>query len=314
MMSHKLVLSICLLLSVTGYAFAQSKTAVQPDGSGSASQQTAPAIVIGPGDTLAVTVFDISELSGNFRVSQKGEVDLPLIGRIPVAGLTANKAAAEIQSRLKNGGYVLQPQVTVLITQYATQGANVTGQVHRPGIYPTLGSRRLLDMLTLAGGVMPSAGKLVTIIHRNDPHHPVYLALAQNAAGLKLQENPVIQPGDTIVVQKSGIIYILGAVTRPGGYLIDNNESLTLMQALSLAGGSDATSNLKNVRLIRKMPAGKEEITLNLKKIYRGKEADIAVDDGDILYIPSSNVKTFIYRGYSGLVNSANIAVFAAKY
>jgi polysaccharide biosynthesis/export protein len=314
MMSHKFVLTICLLLSVTGYAFAQTGTGAQTEGSGAASQQVAPAIKIGPGDTLAVTVFDIEALSGSFRVSQKGEVDLPLIGKTPVAGLSANAAAAEIQSRLKSGGFVLHPQVTVMITQYATQGANVMGEVRRPGIYPTLGSRTLLDMLTLAGGVAPSAGKLVTIIHRNDPHHPEYLALAQTAAGLKLQANPVIRPGDTIVVQKSGIIYILGAVNRPGGYLIDNNEPLTLMQALSLAGGSAATSNIKQVRLIRKVASGKEEITLNLKKIYRGKEADIAVNDGDILYIPASNVKQFIYRGYSGLVSTANAAIFATKY
>lgn len=314
MMSPKLVLTICLLLTVTGYAFAQSGSAAKPGGSGAADQQSAPAIVIGPGDTLAVTVFDIEALSGTFRVSQKGEVDLPLIGRIPVAGLTANEAASEIQTRLKNGGFVLKPQVTVLVTQYATQGANVMGQVQKPGIYPTLGSRTLLDMLTLAGGVTPSAGKLVTIIHRDDPRNPVYLALADNAKGLKMQANPVIRPGDTIIVQKSGIIYILGAVNRPGGYLINNNEPLTLMQALALAGGSGATSNLRNVRLIRKTASGKEEITFNLRKIYRGKQADIAVNNGDILYIPSSTVKQFIYRGYSGLVSSANVAIFATKY
>lgn len=314
MMSHKLVLSICLLLTVTGYAFAQPRPAAEPAGSGAQNHETAPAIVIGPGDSLSVRVFDVSALSGEFRVSQKGEVDLPLIGRIRVAGMTANEAAAEIQARLKNGGFVLKPQVTVLITQYATQGANVMGQVSRPGIYPTLGSRTLLEMLTLAGGVTPSAGSLVTIIHRSDPRHPVYLALAQNAAGLKLQANPVILPGDTIVVQKSGIIYILGAVTRPGGYLIDNNEPLTLLQALSLAGGRTPTSNAKHVRLIRKIHAGKEEITINLKKVYRGKEADIAVNNGDILYVPPSAVKTFIYQGYSGLVGTANVAIFASKY
>ncbi len=315
MMSPKFVLSICLLLFVPSWACAQSPaTANESQAPAPARLQPAPAIVIGPGDTLQVKVFDVQSLSGTFRVSQKGNIDLPLIGRLRAEGRTADDLAAYIQTELKQKGFVLNPQVTVLVTQYATQGADVMGQVRKPGIYPTLGSRTLLDMLTLAGGVTPSAGKLVTIIHRNDPHHPVYLALAQNAAGLKLQANPVIRPGDTIIVQKSGIIYILGDVGHPGGYLIDNNEHLTLMQALSLAGGNRATSRMKDVRLIRKTKVGKEEIRLNLKKIYRGKEADIAVKDGDILYVPSSNLKTFIYHGFSGIATTANTAVYAAHY
>lgn len=321
MMSPKIALLICLFLLVAGYASGQSDRPSR-DAAGHVSAQvsassvdaSAPSIDIGPGDTLEVTVFDIRELSGRFRVSQKGQVDLPLIGKTRVAGLTADEAAAEIQARLKSGGFVLHPQVTVLISQYATQGADVMGEVNRPGIYPTLGSRRLLDMLTLAGGVNGSAGNLVTIIHRKDPHHPVYLALAQTAAGLKLQANPVILPGDTIVVQKSGIVYILGDVSRPGGYLIDNNEPLSLLQALTLAGGSTSTSDVRDARLIRKLASGKEEIKLNLKKIYLGKEADIAVNDGDILYVPSSNLKTFIYRGFTGIATTANTAVYASHY
>lgn len=314
-MSRRLAILSCLLLFVAAYSSAQSGVAAQPGISSSdTGSRSAPVIAIGPGDSIVVTVFDIKDLSNEFRVSQSGQIDMPLIGKVRVAGLTTNEAAAAIQARLKDGGFVLHPQVTVQVSEYATQGADVMGEVGRPGIYPTLGTRRLLDLLTLAGGVTSSAGNLVTIIHRRDPHHPVYLALAQNAEGYKLQANPVILPGDTIVVQKSGIVYILGAVQRPGGYLIDNNEPLTLMEALTLAGGNSLTSNDRDVRLIRKVKSGKEEIKLNLNKIYLGKEADIAVNNGDIVYVPSSNVKTFIYRGFTGLVTTANTAVFASQY
>ncbi len=315
MMSRKLAVSMCLLLTIVSSGFAQMSA---PLGSAAAIHspqfQQAPAITIGPGDAITITVFDISELSGEFRVSQTGQVDLPLIGKVSVDGLTADQAATEIQAKLKSGGFVLHPQVTVLISQYTSQGADVMGQVARPGIYPTLGQRRLLDMITLAGGVTGSAGNLVTIIHRKDPHHPEYLALAQTPQGYKVQANPVILPGDTIVVQKSGIVYILGAVERPGGYLINNNEPLSLVQALALAGGNRVTSNIRDVRLIRKVRSGKEEVKLNLKKIYLGKEADIAVNDGDIVYVPSSNLKTFVYRGFNGLMSTANTAVFAGQY
>ena len=315
MMSRRIALSMCLLLAVVGTGFAEIPSAPHAAvGQDAMEVQQAPPIAIGPGDSIAITVFDVSELSGEFRVSQSGLVDMPLIGKVNVAGLTADQAAEEIQAKLKSGGFVLHPQVTVLISQYTTQGADVMGQVSKPGIYPTLGKRRLLDMITLAGGVTNSAGNLVTIIHRKDPHHPEYLALAQTAQGYKLQANPIILPGDTIVVQKSGIVYILGDVGRPGGYLINNNEPLSLMQALTLAGGNTVTSNIRQVRLIRKVPSGREEVKLNLKKIYLGKEADIRVDDGDIVYVPSSNVKTLIYRGFNGLTTTANTAVIASHY
>ena len=315
MMSRRVALLVCLSLTIIGSGFAQMAGSSDSTAAMNSSGVPAgPAITIGPGDGISVTVFDISQLSGEFRVSQSGKVDMPLIGKVNVAGLTADEAAAKIQEKLKNGGFVLHPQVSVLISQYTTQGADVMGQVSRPGIYPTLGTRRLLDMITLAGGVTNSAGNLVTIIHRNDPHHPEHLALAQTAKGYNVQANPVILPGDTIVVQKAGIVYILGDVQRPGGYLINNNEPVSLMQALSLAGGNTVTSDIRDVRLIRKVHSGKEEVKLNLKKIYLGKEADIAIDDGDIVYVPASNVKTFIYRGFNGLISTANTAVFAGQY
>lgn len=317
-MSKQFALSICLLLLSATACHAQSQT-VSPDVASlnSSAATAAPAIEIGPGDILDVKVYDIPELSGQFRVSQTGRIDMPLIHKVKVAGLTADESASMIAHKFKSGGYVLHPQVIVQVTMFLTQGADVMGQVHTPGIYPTLGTRRLLDMLTLAGGVTPSAGNLVTIIHRKDPHHPVYLALAQSAAGYRVQKNPVILPGDTIVVQKSGIVYIMGAVGRPGGYLVNNNERLTLMEAISLAGGTTVTSKMKDVRLIRKVNSGKEVIRLNLKKIYQGKEADVAINDGDIVFIPTSAVKAFVYQGFSGLstvANTANSTLYAAHY
>ncbi len=104
------------------------------------------------------------------------------------------------------------------------------------------------------------------------------------------------------------------AVFGKAGCLNYNNERLTLMQTLPLAGGSMVTSKMKDVRLIQKTRVGEEEIKLSLKKIYRGKEADITVADGDILYVPSSNIKTFIYQGYTGLISSANAAVWETHF
>ncbi|MBT9330415.1 polysaccharide biosynthesis/export family protein [Paracidobacterium acidisoli] len=301
---HPLTLAALALL-ITGLAVSAVAQDQQAAPAPAASEQTAPAISIGPGDLLNVMVFDIPELSGTSRVSQNGVINLPVLGLVNISGLNTSEAALEIETQLKQHGLVLDPHVTVSIAEYASQGATMTGEIHSPGIYPTLGSRRLLDMISLAGGLSPTAGKLVTIIHRNDPQHPEDVDLAEKASGLSSQKNPIILPGDTVVVNKAGIIYILGDVEHPGGFLVDNNEHLTLMQVLSLAGGTTNTSALSRTMLIRKVPSGREEIKLDLKHVYFGTQADLKVDDGDILFVPSSFGKTLAYRGIEATVTAA---------
>lgn len=270
----------------------------------------APAIVIGPGDVLDVEVFDTLELSQpTARVSQAGQVNLPVLGQVQIAGLNADQAARRIESQLRGRGIMLQPHVTVTVVEYATQGATILGEVRTPGVYPTFGDRRLLDVIALAGGFQPSAGKIVTIAHRLNPQHPQIIRLVQKAQALGRQENPVVQPGDTIVVGRAGIVYILGAVNKAGGFLIDNNEHISLMQALTLAGGWNQAAALSKARLVRAVPGGHEQITLDLKRILEGKQADINVEDGDIVYLPMSLGKTLAYRGMEAIIAAAQTAV-----
>jgi polysaccharide export outer membrane protein len=274
----------------------------------------APKISIGPGDLLDIEVFDTPELSGTSRVNQSGEVNLSVVGTIHLAGLNASEASHRVEEELRARGLMIDPHVTVSISEYASQGATLMGEIRSPGIYPTLGSRKLLDMLALAGGPTPLAGKTATVIHRDDPTHPIDVALATNAKSLADQQNPVIFPGDTVVIAKAGLIYILGDVGKPGGFLIDNNEHLSLMQALTLAGGYTKTSATHETRLIRHVPEGREEIKLDLKKIAYGKEADLKVMDGDILFIPSSLIKTLGYRGLEAAIVAAQQAAVYAAY
>ncbi|HZD49111.1 MAG TPA: polysaccharide biosynthesis/export family protein, partial [Silvibacterium sp.] len=157
----------------TAQANPQDGSPSQPQGDAQPQNtQRPPTIAIGAGDQIDVEVFDTPELSGPVRVSQTGEINLPVLGNIHVAGLTPNQAARKIEAALKSHGILIEPHVTVAIAEYASQGATVTGEVRNPGLYPTLGSRRLLDMIALAGGVSPTAGRIATIIHRDDPHHP----------------------------------------------------------------------------------------------------------------------------------------------
>lgn len=299
------LLSVCMLPSQVAKA-----QVAGPQGSQMRQNGEAPRILIGPGDVIEVQVFDTPELSMEAaRVGQNGQVSLPVLGLVEVGGLNSVEAAQRIETDLRSHGIMLEPHVTVSIVEYATQGATMLGEVKGPGVYPTLGGRRLLDMIALAGGLAPAAGKLVTIAHRNDPSHPETITLVPNAQALGAQQNPVILPGDTVVVGRAGIVYILGAVNKPGGYLIDNNEHVSLMQALTLAGGWDKAAALSKARLIRKVPEGHKELMLDLKRVLNGKQADVTVENGDILYLPMSIGKTLAYEGMTSAVTAAQTAV-----
>jgi polysaccharide export outer membrane protein len=269
-------------------------------------------LTIGPGDVLDVEVFDTPELSlSAARVADSGDITLPVLGVVHVSGLNLNQAARKIEAALHARGIMLQPHVTVAIVENATQGATLLGEIKSPGVYSTMGGRRLLDIIALAGGFTAAAGKIVTIAHRDDPHHPVTITLVPNARDLGTQRNPVIESGDTIMVGRAGIIYILGDVGKPGGFLIDNNEHISLIQALTLAGGWKREAALSQARLIRKVPQGHEELKLDLKHVIKGKQADIKVEDGDILYVPSSLGKTIAYRGMEAAITAAqSVAVY----
>ena len=265
----------------------------------------APAIMIGPGDLLNVIVFETPELSASVRVNQDGDAVLPVLGALHLEGLSTQEAGVAIQTAFRDRGLLLNPHVTVTTTEFASQGASILGEVRSPGVYPTLGSRRLLDMLSLAGGVASTAGRLATIIHRNDPNHPVQVALQPTPAAMHAQQNPVILPGDTIDVAKAGVVYVVGDVLRPGGILVDNNERISVIEALTLAGGMNKTAALSKTLLIRKLPAGREQVDLDLKHVLYGKQADVLVSDGDILYVPSSLGKTILLRGTEAIFNVA---------
>jgi polysaccharide export outer membrane protein len=266
--------------------------------------------VIGADDVLDVEVFDTPELStATARVSEAGDVNLPVLGTVEVAGLSPSQAARKIEARLRSRGIMLQPHVTVSIVESAPRGATLLGEVKTPGVYSVVGGRRLLDVIAMAGGLGPNAGKLVTIAHRDDPQNPEMIALVPKAAQLGSQRNPVIQPGDTIMVGRAGVVYILGDVKRPGGFLIDNDEHISLMQALTLAGGWNREAALSKAVLIRKIPQGHKELSLDLKHVLKGKQADVKVEDGDILFVPTSLGKTLAYRGMEAAIAAAQTAV-----
>jgi polysaccharide export outer membrane protein len=246
-------------------------------------------------------------------VDEHGNISLPLAGVLSVSGMTAEQAGLAIEAQLRQTDVLKDPHVAVTVLEYATQGVTVVGEVKNPGVYPLLGSHGLLDLISAAGGVTPNAGKAVTVTHRADPDHPVVVQVESkpgSTAALKVD----INPGDTVMVSHAGIVYVVGDVGKPGGFLIENNDRLTVLQAIALAQGTNKTAALNKSKLIRKTETGRQEMPVPLKKILSNNVADVTLADGDILFIPTSQAKNAAYRGMETALQMATGVVVYGKY
>src|SRR6516164_1783911 len=181
-----------------------------------------------------MSVYNVPELSSKTRVSSSGDLYCPLVGYTHVAGLTAEEAQEAIEKRLSN--YVKNPHVSIFVAEYASQGASVLGEVNKPGIYPVLGQQRLFTLISAAGGLTEKAGRSLTVTHRSDPNNPVTIPLTRNLDDTSATNVPVF-PGDTVIVRKADVIYVVGDVNRPSGLLMEGG-GMTVLQAVALAGGT----------------------------------------------------------------------------
>jgi polysaccharide export outer membrane protein len=273
------------------------------------SATVAHALQISGGDLLDVSVFDTPELSAKLRVNEHGAITLPLGGTVSVSGLTAEQAGLAIEERLRSNAILKDPHVSVTVLEYSTQGVTVLGEVKNPGVYPLLGTHGLLDLISAAGGVTPNAGKAVTVSHRNDSSHPVVVDV-DSRPGSMAAANVDIRPGDTIMVSRSGIVYVLGDVGKPGGFLVGNNDRLTVLQAIALAQGANRTAALNRAKLIRMDDGRRQEVPVPLQKILSAKTSDQPLADGDILFVPSSGTKNTLRTMESVLPAVAGAAIY----
>jgi polysaccharide biosynthesis/export protein len=255
---------------------------------------TAPRITAG--DLLSFSVYGIPDLAQDIRVGNEGDVYLPLIGYVQLGGLTIDQAQTVIENRLREGEFVRNPHVTLLLKDFVNQSAIVTGEVNRPGVYPIMGSQRLLEVLATAGGLTQRAGKTVTITHRDHPDEPVKVDLPGDLEKSP-KDNIEIFPGDTLLVSRAGLVYVVGEVQRPAGIVMDNYEKMTVMQAIALSGGPTTVASMNKARLIRTTPTGREEMPLKLNHMLAAKQADIALKPDDIIFVPGSLGKKAAKRG-----------------
>jgi polysaccharide export outer membrane protein len=257
---------------------------------------------LGPGDLIEVNVYNVPELATKARVSNSGDVYLPLIDYVHVEGLTQEEAQTVIEKRLEGGGFVRSPHVTIFVDEAASQGVTVIGEVSKPGIYPDVVDHKLYEVISEAGGFTSSASRKLAII-RHNVADPIHVELPRNL-GDDMSGNVDILPGDTITVPRAPIIYVVGDVSRPAGLLVDNGH-LTVLQAIALAGGTNRTAKMGGVRIIRKTPAGMTETRVQLKKMLEAKAPDITLQADDILFVPVSGARVAAARTAEAAISAA---------
>jgi polysaccharide biosynthesis/export protein len=261
-------------------------------------------LLIGAGDLLEVSLYGMPDFKTDVRVNSGGEISLPMIGTVPVAGLSVEQAETLVAHKLTEKGLFNDPHVTVFEKEYATQGISVLGEVQKPGIYPLLGSRKLYDAISAAGGTTPKAGRYVLITRRNDPQHSVRVPLMTGAPE-SMENNVTVEPGDTILISKAGVVYVVGDVHQPGGFVMENGNDITVLKAIALAQGTNPNAALNGARLIRKTPGGPQDVPLALKQILAAKAPDVQLQADDVVFVPGSAGKGAAKRGAEAILQMA---------
>jgi polysaccharide export outer membrane protein len=292
-----LTIAVSLFACLAPRDFAQGAPAADPSSADPAK------IRIGSGDLLDIQVFNVPDMTQTVRVSDGGDASVNLLGPVHLAGLTIQDAQATLAQKFSDGHFLVNPQVAIMVREYVTQGVSVLGQVEHPGVYPVLGRRTVFDVLAEAGGITQAAGNKVSVTRATDGSEHIVALSGQKTDSLS--SDLVLEPGDKIVVPRAGIVYVIGDVNRPGGFVMQNDGHLTLLQAFSMAMGGRRTASLNSVRLIRKGPNGYIEKTLQVKKVLTGKEQDQPLQADDILWVPTSVVKAALFIAAPNAISAA---------
>jgi len=276
--------------------------------------------LLGPDDQLEISGPELTD-SGNkpVRIDSDGNIQAPLVGRVHVSGLTVQQAEQELDKVLS--AYIRQPQVVVSVAEVRSQPVSILGAVNAPGVHQVQGHKTLLEMLALAGGIRPDAGYSIRITRKLEwgciplPKAELDASGRFSVAELNLkrimeaknpEENIQIFPHDVISVPKAEMVYVIGEVRRSGGFVLGEHQSISVLQALSLAEGLNGAADTRHARILRlKRDADqREELSVDVKDVLGGKKPDVALQADDILFIPGSTGKRAALRGLEAAIQT----------
>lgn len=296
--------------------------ATEPNATDSGGQEIAgggmigPDYKLGPEDVITLTVFNLPEMTQTIRVENDGTITIKLLGRVKVVGLTTSQLRDELQKELGKT-YLEDPHVTVFIKQFHSTPISVVGAVAKPGLYQLPGPRTLIQVIAMAGGINLPGTAAGNMQGGAPAGRWAYITRREGFADLmpvdgisKLAPDQVkvdlgrllyshdsaldipVKPFDTITVSKAGVVYVVGDVQKSGGFTLEDVDSLTALQALSLAQGCSTSCNMKHDEIIHTLPNGTRQVSyINLGKIMKGKAKDPILTANDMLVVPGSMVK-----------------------
>ncbi len=300
-----------------------------PDPLGAAARE----YVISADDVLDVYILDVPELSRTYRVSQSGQIAFPLLPQpLNAAGLTLDKFSALLTAQLKSSGTLSDPHLNVSVKESPSRSISITGAVKSPQIYSVLGPVKLLSVVSQAGGIADDAGSVLRITRgaavnkasqaaaisatapADDPQ-TITINLNDLLSSGSSSLNVDVYPGDWVTVPKAGVVYVVGAVNRSGGFVMNTTrEHMTVLQAVALAEDLKSTARREHSMIIRRelsKTGERQEIAVDLKKILAGKTPDIVMQPNDILFVPDSSGKKALRRGAEAAIQIATgLALF----
>jgi polysaccharide export outer membrane protein len=273
---------------------------------------------LGPNDQITIRAFEVEEINDRpFRIDGDGYVNLPLLGRVKLAGLTVQEAEQQLTTLLKK--YVKEPQVLITVTQFRSEPIFFVGAFSRPGIYPLQGRRTLVEMLSTIGGLQPNASRRIKLTRRLEsgpiplPNavvdqekkiSTVEIGMGSLRENVNPAEDIVLQAFDIVTVERAEMVYVNGEVAKVGGFELGERESLSVVQLLTIAGGVTKDAKPEKARVLRPVlnTSRRAEVTINVKRIFEGKDSDYPLLPNDLLYIPRN-------RDRKNLIK--NVALFA---
>jgi polysaccharide export outer membrane protein len=294
-------------------------------------QHRAPApshYVLGPGDEISLHVTDMDEISDRpIKVGPNGFVDIPLAGQVHAGGLTIDQFRTELAVKLSK--YITSPEISVNLTQGGSSPVSVVGEVSNPGVHQLEGSKRLLEVISLSGGLKADAGPKVIVTREPrwggiaatdaviDPasgYTTATFSVDELMSGKVPQDNILIEPNDVISIPKADLVYVVGDVKRAGGFALTTHPTVTLLQALALAEGLGPDDKASHSKIIRAVPGGDglpREIPVDIKKVLAGEAPDMPLYANDILFIPNSAAKTATRRAIEAAIGvGSGLAIY----
>lgn len=282
--------------------------------------------VLGPSDQVLVRVLDMEEMGKDpYQIDMRGNVSLPMAGRIHAGGQTPEELENAIAARLKK--FLKSPEVSVTVHEMRSQPVSVLGEVKLPGVHQLQGEKTLLEVISLAGGLSVDAGYSIRIARRQEwgkiplpGAHPdetgqYYVAevgVKEIMEARAPEKNIAIKPNDVVTVPKGELVYVLGAVKKSGGFVLGSREHTTVLQALSFAEGLEPFAKSAHVKILRKTGTSDDrtEIEVNVSKILAGRAIDVPMQSEDILFVPVNGAKKALIRSAELSVGLGAAAIY----